>query len=237
MYKITIAADDLFLNRRDTTSRSDREMTVPMIFVKRENISKRIDIVNSRIGRAFKRTGLDSIVPLDFDESLIILSEFKESYNLDSSITQDEKYKKEKDIGITERQLRNEYNLLRSYIKSSNKYEVELHKKFSLPAACILFVMTGASLGVLFRKGGFTIAVGLSFGFFLIYYILMIVGEDLADRNIVSPVIGVWSPNAILLIISMYLILHTVKEQAPLRASFSFLKKLLKNSGRPKNNS
>ena len=89
----------------------------------------------------------------------------------------------------------------------------------------------------MFRKGGFTIAVGLSFGFFLIYYILMIVGEDLADRNIVSPVIGVWSPNAILLIISMYLILHTVKEQAPLRASFSFLKKLLKNSGRPKNNS
>ena len=236
-HKITIAADDLFLNRRDTTSRSDREMTVPMIFVKRDNISKRIDIVNSRIGRAFKRTGLDSIVPLDFDESQIILSEFKESYNLDSSITQDEKYKKEKDIGITERQLRNEYNLLRSYIKSSNKYEVELHKKFSLPAACILFVMTGASLGVLFRKGGFTIAVGLSFGFFLIYYILMIVGEDLADRNIVSPVIGVWSPNAILLIISMYLILHTVKEQAPLRASFSFLKKLLKNSGRPKNNS
>ena len=122
-------------------------------------------------------------------------------------------------------------------IKSNNKYEVEFHKKFSLPAACILFVMTGASLGVLFRKGGFTIAVGLSFGFFLIYYILMIVGEDLADRNIVSPVIGVWSPNAILLIISMYLILHTVKEQAPLRASFSFLKKLLKNSGRPKNNS
>ena len=236
-HKITIAADDLFLNRRDTTSRSDREMTVPMIFVKRENISKRIDIVNSRIGRAFKRTGLDSIVPLDFDESQIILSEFKESYNLDSSITQDEKYKKEKDIGITERQLRNEYNLLRSYFKSSNKYEVELHKKFSLPAACILFVMTGASLGVLFRKGGFTIAVGLSFGFFLIYYILMIVGEDLADRNIVSPVIGVWSPNAILLIISMYLILHTVKEQAPLSASFSFLKKLLKNSGRPKNNS
>ena len=236
-HKITIAADDLFLNRRDTTSRSDREMTVPMIFVKRENISKRIDIVNSRIGKAFKRTGLDSIVPLDFDESQIILSEFKESYNLDSLITQDEKYKKEKDIGITERQLRNEYNLLRSYIKSSNKYEVELHKKFSLPAACILFVMTGASLGVLFRKGGFTIAVGLSFGFFLIYYILMIVGEDLADRNIVSPVIGVWSPNAILLIISMYLILHTVKEQAPLRASFSFLKKLLKNSGRPENNS
>lgn len=235
-HKITIAADDLFLNRRDTTSRSDREMTVPMIFDKQENISKRIGIVNSRIGRAFSRTGLDSIVPNSFNESKAILLNYKKYYNTDTTFTADQKYKKEKDINIAERQLRNEYNLLRSYIKSSNKYEVELHKKFSLPMACILFVITGASLGVLFRKGGFTIAVGLSFGFFLIYYIMMIGGEDLADRNIVSPVIGVWSPNVILLIISMYLILHTIKEQAPLASSFTFLKKILKKIGRQKNN-
>jgi len=235
-HKITIAADDLFLNRRDTTSRSDREMTVPMIFDKRENISKRINIVNSRIGRAFTRTGLDSIVPNSFDESKVILLDYKKSYNADTSFTSDQKYKKEKDINITERQLRNEYNLLRSYMKSSSKYEVELHKKFSLPIACILFVMTGASLGVLFRKGGFTIAVGLSFGFFLIYYIMMIGGEDLADRNIVSPVVGVWSPNVILLAISMYLILHTVREQAPLGSSFTFFRKLFKKIGRKKTN-
>ena len=235
-HKITIAADDLFLNRRDTTSRSDREMTVPMIFDKRENISKRIDIVNSRIGRAFTRTGLDSIVPNSFDESKVILLDYKKSYNADTSFTADQKYKKEKDINITERQLRNEYNLLRSYMKSSSKYEVELHKKFSLPIACILFVMTGASLGVLFRKGGFTIAVGLSFGFFLIYYIIMIGGEDLADRNIVSPVVGVWSPNVILLAISMYLILHTIKEQAPLGSSFTLFRKLFKKIGRKKTN-
>ena len=235
-HKITIAADDLFLNRRDTTSRSDREMTVPMIFDKRENISKRIDIVSSRIGRAFTRTGLDSIVPNSFDESKVILLDYRKSYNADTSFTADQKYKKEKDINITERQLRNEYNLLRSYMKSSSKYEVELHKKFSLPIACILFVMTGASLGVLFRKGGFTIAVGLSFGFFLIYYIMMIGGEDLADRNIVSPVVGVWSPNVILLAISMYLILHTVKEQAPLGSSFTFFRKLFKKIGRKKTN-
>ena len=37
-HKITIPADDLFLNRRDTTSRSDREMTIGMIIDKRKNI-------------------------------------------------------------------------------------------------------------------------------------------------------------------------------------------------------
>ena len=235
-HKITIAADDLFLNRRDTTSRSDREMTVPMIFDKQENISKRINIVQARIGRAFTRTGLDSIMPASFEESQKILMNFKDAYSADSSYSIDQKYKKEKDINITERQLRNEYNLLRSYIKSSNKYEVELHKKFSLPVACIIFVMTGASLGVLFRKGGFTIAVGLSFGFFLIYYIMMIGGEDLADRNYVSPVVGVWSPNVILLIIAMYLMLHTIREQAPLRFNFNFIRKFIKKNGRNADN-
>ena len=161
---------------------------------------------------------------------------FKDVYSSDSSYTVDQKYKKERDINIVERQLRNEYNLLRSYTKSSNKYIVELHKKFSLPVACILFVITGASLGVIFRKGGFTIAVGLSFGFFLTYYILMIGGEDLADRNYVSPVVGVWSPNAILLLISMYLMLHTIREQAPLRFNFNFFKKILKKNGSHKDN-
>ena len=43
---ITIPADDLFLNRRDTTSRSDREMTIQMILNKRKDIFNRIDIVN-----------------------------------------------------------------------------------------------------------------------------------------------------------------------------------------------
>ena len=224
-HKITIPADDLFLNRRDTTSRSDREMTIPMILAKRSNINDRKNIVNGRIGRAFLRTGMDSLVPPSLEASQLIIMKEIERFSSDPINSADDIYRKEKDVDIVKRQLRNEYNLLRSYSKSSNKYNVELHKKFSLPVASILFIMTGASLGVLFRKGGFTIATGLSFGFFLIYYILMIGGEDLADRGILTPMVGVWSPNAILLVIATYLMLHTVREQPPLRFDFNFLKR------------
>ena len=228
-HKITIPADDLFLNRRDTTSRSDREMTIGMILNKREDINKRTDIVKGRIGRVFMRTGLDSLIPQTFEASELTLSQFKSTFAADTtSHSGDEIYRKEKDVDIAIRQLRNEYNLLRSYNKTSNKYEVELHKKFSLPVACILFIMTGASLGVLFRKGGFTIATSLSFGFFLVYYVLMIGGEDLADRLILTPIVGIWSPNILLFIISTYLMLHTVREQPPLRFDFNFLKKFKK---------
>ena len=225
---ITIPADDLFLNRRDTTSRSDREMTIQMILNKRKDISNRIDIVKSRVARAFLRTKMDSIVPPNFEEAKLILTQFKNAFVTDSTNSADAIYRMEKDVSMAERQLRNEYNLLRSYGKSSNKYEVELHKKFSLPVACILFIMTGASLGVLFRKGGFTIATSLSFGFFLVYYILMIGGEDLADRNILSPVVGIWSPNVLLFIISAYLLLHTVREQPPLRIDLNIFKRFKK---------
>ncbi|MBC8346097.1 MAG: LptF/LptG family permease [Candidatus Marinimicrobia bacterium] len=226
---ITIPADDLFLNRRDTTSRSDREMTIQMILKKRKDISNRINIVKSRVGRAFLRTQMDSIVPPNFDAAKLALTQFKNAFAADTSNSTDEIYRKEKDVSIAERQLRNEYNLLRSYRKSNNKYEVELHKKFSLPVACILFIMTGASLGVLFRKGGFTIATSLSFGFFLVYYIFMIGGEDLADRNILSPVVGIWSPNLLLFIIATYLLLHTVREQPPLRINLNIFKRFKKN--------
>ena len=71
-HKITIPADDLFLNRRDTTSRSDREMTIPMILAKRSNINDRKNIVNGRIGRAFLRTGMDSLVPPSLEASQLI---------------------------------------------------------------------------------------------------------------------------------------------------------------------
>ena len=233
-HKITIPADDLFLNRRDTTSRSDREMTIPMILAKRSNIDDRINIVNGRIVRAILRTGMDSLVPPSLEASQLIIKKEIERFSSDPINTADDIYRKEKDVDIVKRQLRNEYNLLRSYSKSSNKYNVELHKKFSLPVASILFIMTGASLGVLFRKGGFTIATGLSFGFFLIYYILMIGGEDLADRGILTPMVGVWSPNAILLVIATYLMLHTVREQPPLRFDFNFFKRFKKKKDESK---
>ena len=66
------------------------------------------------------------------------------------------------------------------------------------------------------KRGGFAISTTLSFGFFLLYYILLITGEELADRNHVSPEIGMWAPNGVLLIIALYIILHAIRERAPI---------------------
>ena len=119
--------------------------------------------------------------------------------------------------------MRNDFNLINSYKKGKNKYKVEAHKKFSIPFACILFVLLGAPLGVMAKRGGFAISTAFSFGFFLLYYILLITGEELADRNYVNPETGMWAPNGVLLIIALYLNLHLIKERAPIPL-FTFLK-------------
>ena len=102
--------------------------------------------------------------------------------------------------------------LISNYKKMNNKYLVEIHKKFTLAFACLLFAMTGAPLGILVKRGGITIAAGLSIVFFLVYYILLIWGEQLADRNLLDPTFGSWMPNIILFIVGGILLFLSDKQ-------------------------
>ncbi|SVC65217.1 uncharacterized protein METZ01_LOCUS318071, partial [marine metagenome] len=60
---ITIPAEDILLNRRDSSSRSDRGMTTPMMLEKVRDYTRRIDVVEKRLASAFHRTLGDSLYP------------------------------------------------------------------------------------------------------------------------------------------------------------------------------
>ena len=221
---ITIPADDLMLNRRDTANRSDREMTLGLMQEKKTKYAERKINVEERLQNTINKvTGLE-ILPENFADAQKMLNRYKEEIKQDTSITAAQLRLKERRIRSLERQAKNEYRLIGSYIKSGNKYSVEIHKKFSLPIACILFVLVGAPLGTLSQKGGFAVAITLGFGFFLIYYIFLIGGEEMADRNIVTPMIGMWTPNVILAFIGGYLTLHSVRERAPISMKWPWQK-------------
>ena len=221
---ITIPADDLMLNRRDTANRSDREMTLGLMQEKKTKYAERKINVEERLQNTINKvTGLE-ILPENFADAQKMLNRYKEEIKRDTSITAAQLRLKERRIRSLERQAKNEYRLIGSYIKNGNKYAVEIHKKFSLPIACILFVLVGAPLGTLSQKGGFAVAIMLGFGFFLIYYIFLIGGEEMADRNIVTPMIGMWTPNVILAFIGGYLTLHSVRERAPISMKWPWQK-------------
>ncbi len=71
---------------------------------------------------------------------------------------------------------------------------VEIHKKFSLPAACVVFVLLGAPLGMRVRRAGPAVAF-VSVAFFLFYYLCLIGGEELANRLMLAPWLAMWLPN------------------------------------------
>jgi len=114
------------------------------------------------------------------------------------------------------------------YKKEINRYWVEIHKKYSLPFACLIFVLIGAPLGTMTRKGGFGMAAGISLVFFLIYWAFLIGGEKLADRGLLSPFWGMWSANILLGILGIILTIKSAREKVTL--DFSFIRKYIPES-------
>lgn len=100
--------------------------------------------------------------------------------------------------------------------KKINQYWVEIHKKFSIPFACIVFVLVGAPLGIRARRGG--LAAGFfSVGFFIFYYLCLIGGEQLADRRYLPPWISMWLPNIVLGLLGLWLTMHVCEIRPPWR--------------------
>jgi lipopolysaccharide export system permease protein len=72
---------------------------------------------------------------------------------------------------------------------------VELYKRHSIPFACLTFSLIGIPLGLLTRRGGRMIGVGLSIPFIFSYYLMLISGEVLARKGFFTPLLSVWMPN------------------------------------------
>ena len=83
-------------------------------------------------------------------------------------------------------------------LKRSAQYMVEIHKKFSTAFACFVFILIGAPLGIMARTGGIGTGILYSLAFFVIYWICLIGGENLADRLIVSPELAMWISNILI---------------------------------------
>lgn len=106
----------------------------------------------------------------------------------------------------------NQLSLIRSFERSANSLLVEIHKKYSIPVACLVFVVIGAPLGFMARRGGIATGGGLSLGFFLLYWTFLIGGEDLADRQIISPFLAMWAANFVVGAAGLYLLWRAAKD-------------------------
>ncbi len=129
----------------------------------------------------------------------------------------------QRDLNYLESQMSIETYRIFDYEQKSRQYEVEIHKKFAIPFACLIFALIGCPLGFLTKRGNFGISASISLGFYIFYWICLIGGEKLADRGFISPFISMWIGNFIILIFSILLFVKANNES---KALFGFLTKI-----------
>ncbi len=122
----------------------------------------------------------------------------------------------EMNLGATRFQIKKNLSLIKGKSRKISRHLIELYKKFSLAFACILFVIIGAPLGYLFKRGG-TAGILIGILLFSSYYILIIGGEEFADRRAFPPFWAMWLPNIIFLCFGIYLYLVAEFERSPFK--------------------
>ena len=209
-----IPVDNMVMSRRDSKIRGDREMTYTMINTKIKSYEEKITnthirIRNRLINEAEKLeidSGIDSLTIINSIITQQTLSHYEvviaDSVKkvIGGTLTRIKRRLKNLSRGIE-----SDFSLINSYKNSINKYLVELHKKFSIPFASIIFILIGAPLGMMVKKGGFAVSMAFSLGFFIIYWAFLIGGEEFADRGLLSPALSMWLPNLVLGIFGLFI--------------------------------
>ena len=96
--------------------------------------------------------------------------------------------------------------------RARNRYDIEIHKKFSLAAACLIFVLIGAPIAVRFPRGGVGLVIGVSLFVFALYYVGLIGGEAAANEGLVPPFWAMWGTNVILSVVGIVLLFRMGKD-------------------------
>jgi lipopolysaccharide export system permease protein len=218
-FRIRFFAQDLALKnvddrleRRSRSYRSDREMPVEMMLDVVHDAEARYDTAlmeakERRLSSLYElrtRLELDTIVPSDAKSTY----EAGDSNKVIRSLTKI-RMNEMSVLRTTERL----YGRMETEKKRSAQYLVEIHKKFSTSAACLVFILIGAPLGIMARKGGIGTGIIYSLAFFVIFWVCLIGGENLADRLIISPELAMWAPNIIIGAFGIFITIAMVRDR------------------------
>lgn len=202
-----IPAEDLIFKRVEDLQRGDREMNIRMMNEQVNNYRREIARADSTI-RA--ETANFLIPPETIAARLTAAKGKKREMNVS------EKYqavsRASHKVQAAAQKISSTASNKNYFEKQIYKYQVEIHKKFSIPFACIVFVLIGAPLGIRARKGSLGVGISFSIGFFLLYWTCLIGGEELADRQLLAPFLAMWFANILVGAFGIYLTVRTVRE-------------------------
>ena len=109
---------------------------------------------------------------------------------------------------------------LDEYARNSALFRIEVFRKYTQSAAVLLMFLIGAPLGSIIKKGGLGVPILISILFFIVYYVLSIMGEKYG-REFVMPVgIGMWLSNLVLLPAGLFFLYQAYNDSGLLELDF-----------------
>jgi lipopolysaccharide export system permease protein len=204
---------DTKLERTNSSYRSDREMSSQAMLdnVKRLKSGNAVSLAEHRryldsLGREIRR--LDSCAAVHKAERHAVPANFKQwSEGLSEAAPA---------ALAMARASQETADRIARYVRSNrmtiSQYMVEVHKKYSIPVACLIFVLIGAPLGIMARRGGLMVGGSYSILFFIAYWAFLIGGEALGDKMKIPPVVAMWSGNIIIGLCGVFLMLLMLRE-------------------------
>lgn len=109
---------------------------------------------------------------------------------------------------------------LTSLAKDTSGYRIEIYRKYTQSVAILLMFLIGAPLGAIIKKGGLGVPLLIAILFFIIYYVISIMGEKYA-RDLLMPVsLGMWSANLVLLPVGLFFLYQARRDSGLLDLSF-----------------
>jgi lipopolysaccharide export LptBFGC system permease protein LptF len=116
--------------------------------------------------------------------------------------------KKASDMTIIE--LKEKINHLKQLNSFPKELSQEIHKRISLSFSPITFIIVGFGIATIVRHREKSINFGIALLCAGMYYLFLILGETFIEVEILSPIIGMWMPNMIFVLLGAYLIKRNV---------------------------
>lgn len=92
------------------------------------------------------------------------------------------------------------------------RHVIEIYRKFTLSVACIVLFFIGAPLGSIIRKGGLGWPLFYCVLFFIAYHVTSIIGEKLAENDVLTPFGGMWLSTFVLTPVGLFLTLKAAND-------------------------
>ena len=202
----------------------DKTMTLNKVFVADERDPKTETVILAKKGRLIRDPGRRVLVLRLFDG---VIDRLAMDYSQTETInfrTYDLKVNVHHMVAQRKAQGRHREELTMTELAAKLKtmkpgtvdyylYFMVYHERLSIPFACLSLGLLGVALGIQSRARRTSSGLILAVSAFLSYYLLYVAAKGLGETGLYPPLLGLWTPNIIFSILTVYLLIRTANER------------------------